>query len=191
MEDIFKILNDAGIEIPEEKKGDLRSKISANYKTIKEFDDKIKAANSATETANKTIDELKAEIAKNSGDLATANKLIDDYKAADADRAKKAEEEKATSAFRARFSKVKPTDKEFFNDATENWVFDEFRKAATDEANAGRSDAEVYEAVTKDKEIYKAKNAFKTPGVKNQTHQTSEEAFLADKYKDNPFYNGN
>ena len=190
MEDIFKILGDAGIEIPEEKKSDLRSKIAANYKTIKEFDDKIKAATSATETANKTIDDLKAEIAKNSGDLTAANKLIEEYKAADADRAKKAEEEKATSAFRARFAKVKPTDKEFFNDATENWVFDEFRKAATDEANAGKSDAEVFTAVTKDKDIYKVKNGFKTPGAKNQTHQTSDEAFLAEKYKNNPFFHG-
>lgn len=190
MEDIFKILADDGIEIPDDKKSGLRSKIAANYKTIKEFDEKLKSANDATDKANKTIDDLRAELAKNTGDLANANKLIDDYKAADADREKKAEEEKATSAFKARFAKVKPTDKEFFNEATESWVFEEFRKAASEEANAGKGDAEIFNAVTKDKDIYKAKNGFKTPGVKNQTHQTTDEAFLADKYKDNPFFRG-
>ena len=79
MEDIFKILADEGIEIPDEKKNGLRSKIAANYKTIKEFEDKIKSANDATETANKTIDDLRAELAKNTGDLANANKLIEAF----------------------------------------------------------------------------------------------------------------
>jgi len=190
MEDIFKIFADEGIEIPEDKKNNLRSKITKNYKTINEFNDKIKAATEAAETANKTIDDLKAEIAKNTGDLAAANKLIDDYKAADTAREEKAKAEKVTAEYKERFGKVKPADKEFFNEATENWVFEQFRSALSEKDNAGKSDAEVFTAVTKDKDIYKAKNGFRTPPVNNQKHQTTDEAFLAEKYKGNPFFHG-
>lgn len=188
MEDIFKILADNGVEVPDDKKDDLRKKIAKNYKSITEFNDKIKEANDAREEAENTLNEYKEAAEKSNGDLSKANEIIENYKKADEEREQKQKEAEANAKLKDRFVKVKPEDKQFFNEATENWLFEEFKKALNDEANADKSDADVYNSISKDKDIYKAKNEFRTPGSNKQTHQTSDDAFLAEKYKNNPFF---
>lgn len=56
MENIVKILEGLGIEIPEEKKEELNKKVSENYKTIAEYEKKVAKMDSELERANERAD---------------------------------------------------------------------------------------------------------------------------------------
>ena len=82
MKNIFDILKENGIEIPEEKKETLRKSIHENYKTINEFENKIN-------TANETIKGLKAEIEtlQTSGvDVEELQRKLTEYENAETER---------------------------------------------------------------------------------------------------------
>lgn len=69
MENITEILASLGIEIPEDKKQDLATRVAANYKTVAEFDKKINKATEDAENLSKQLD--------------TAQKTIDAFNGAD------------------------------------------------------------------------------------------------------------
>lgn len=106
------------------------------------------------DTEVKTRQELETEIQKLKGSAADADDLnkkiadlqkeIDDRKAADEQAVK-------DKAMADRFGAA-IGDKKFLNDFTQKGVLDEFKAALADKANTGKSDADVFAAIIKDRE---------------------------------------
>lgn len=152
MKDLFTILTENEIEVPEEKKTAVKKAVEENYKTINEFNKKVEKLT----TAEETIKDLNEKIGKIEADGTAIDELkqkVADYEKAENDRKDAEEKAKKTAALRGRFDGLKG-DKKYLNEGTENWIFGEFEKALSDEANTGKSDSEIYEAITKDKNIY-------------------------------------
>ena len=119
------------------------------YVDKEKLDKKIEELNAA----NDTIKQLQ----KDGVDIEEMKQTIAEYEAKEQ---KRADDEKAANELKAlkeRFTPLKG-DRTFLNEGTESWIFGEFKNALTLDENKGKSDAEIYEAVTRDKNIYENPN---------------------------------
>lgn len=119
-----------------------------------------KKTNELTEAQN-TITKLNGEIETlktNGTDVEKLKQTIADYEAKEQKRADDEKAFKENEALKARFSPLKG-DKKYLNEGTESWIFSEFRNALSLEENKGKSDADIYAAITKDKNIYENPNS--------------------------------
>lgn len=187
MKNIFEILTENGIEIPEEKKDTIKRSVFENYKTVKEFETQKNKLDTATETINGLQTEI--ETLKTSGaDVEELQKRLTEYENAETERRNREAEEAKTAALKSRFSPLKG-EKIFLNEGTENWIFSEFVKALDEEKYKGKGDTEIYEEITKDKNIYTNPNSsFKTPPVGSCSQDSGDESYLQSYYKGNPFF---
>jgi hypothetical protein len=156
MKDLFTILTENEIEVPEEKKTAVKKAVEENYKTINEFNKKVEKLT----TAEETIKDLNDKIGKIEADGTAIDELkqkVADYEKAEADRKDAEEKAKKTAALRKRFDGLKG-DKEYVGGGDDGYIakgiFGEFCDALSDEANQGKSDSEVYEAIIKDRPIF-------------------------------------
>lgn len=122
------------------------------------------------ENANKKLGEYETEIGnlrESLGDAEELQKKIDGLQA-DIDARKRADETAAAEkALKGRFDTVCGEAK-FLNDFTRSGLYGEFKTALSDEANTGKSDKDIYEAITKDKEnIFMPEDGL--PGVVSST----------------------
>ena len=127
-----------------------------------------KKTNELTEAQN-TITKLNGEIETlkaNGADVKQLKQTIADYEAKEQKRTADEAAAKELEALKARFSPLKG-DKVFLNEGTEKWMFEEFEKAIALEENKGKSDADIYEAIAKDKNIYENPNKIVTPPTRN------------------------
>lgn len=113
----------------------------------------LKAAQDALATANATI----AEMEKNKGDVAALQKQIDDYKAADEARKQAEQAAQARQQLLSRMDAVM-NGRQFIVDELRDLVADRFQEAINDRANVGRSDADVFEALVRDKGYFRSQN---------------------------------
>lgn len=113
----------------------------------------LKAAQAALDKANAAI----AELEKSKGDTAALQKQIDEYRAADEARK---EAEKAAQARQALLKRMDSVlgDRKLIHERMRDLIADDFGKALSDPANQGKSDADVFEAVTRDKGYFKSQN---------------------------------
>jgi len=161
MKDFIEILKTNGIEVPDEAKEAIRKEHSENYKANAEFDKKVKRLEEQLQSANDTIADLKAK-ADNAEEL---NKRIAEYEQADKDRQEAEKKAKETQARKSRFDVLKG-ERKYLNEGTESWIFSEFEKALADDKNAGKSDSEIFEDITKDKTIFVSENQrFENPSA--------------------------
>ena len=159
MRDILEILKDVGVAIEESKHKDIRKAVSEHYKTINEFNNTVNDLNGQLTNANNTITDLKGKL--EDAEKVDVKGLQDRLKAfEDAENTRKQNEAKAKEleALKARFDPLRK-DNKFLNEGTEKWMFDEFTKALALEENKGKSDADIYEAIAKDKNIYENPNS--------------------------------
>lgn len=108
----------------------------------------------------------------------------------DAENTRKQNEDKAKEleALKARFNPLRK-DNKFLNEGTEKWMFDEFTKALALDENKGKSDADIYEAIAKDKNIYENPNQLlRSPQVGGTNSPKGDKAYMDEFYKGNPFY---
>lgn len=150
MKDIYTILGEFEITIPEDKKTAFDTAVRENYKTVSEHEKVVRARDdykSQLDTANNTISELE----KNKGDTAALQAEIDTYKQEKADREKAEQEAAKDAGFKARFEKLHG-ERTYTNDFTKNGVFAEFKDALGKPENEGKSDAEIFTALTKDRD---------------------------------------
>jgi len=189
MKDIFEILKDNGIEVEESKHKDIRRAVSEHYKTIDEFNNKVGSLNGQLTTANDTITDLKGKL--EDAEKVDVKGLQDRLKAfEDAENTRKQNETKAQEleALKARFNPLRK-DKNFINEGTEKWMFEEFTKALALEENKGKSDTDIYEAIAKDKNIYENPNqVYRSPQVGGSNSPKGDKAYMDEFYKGNPFY---
>lgn len=159
---------------------------------------KMKTAKETAEADLKTAKETIQNLERNKQDTDALQKTIDDYKAADIKR-QEAEKEASAKADRlGRFDKAHAEaakGRKWLNEYTKNGIFAEFEKALTDEANKGKSDVQIYNALVNDDKGVKA-GLFEAqvggfgrmPGMGADPGST--QAYVNAKYKNNPFLNG-
>ena len=119
MKDIFEILKDIGIEVPEEQHKDLRRSLNENYIVINEHEKKLEKVNNQLSTANDTITDLKAQLEDATKvDVKALQDKIKEFEDAEADRIQKENAAKELEALKSRFAPLKG-DKKFLNEGTE------------------------------------------------------------------------
>lgn len=84
MENIFKIMKDFGIEMPEDKKKDFEKSVLENYKTVNDYNRQVESLNQANETIKANDDAMKDMQTKLDAfkdvDVTELNKTIEDLK---------------------------------------------------------------------------------------------------------------
>ncbi len=167
------------------------AKIFAEHgKDIKIAQDKAAALQTQLDEANKRIAEMGETIKGASGKdqtISALNEKIKAFEAAEEARKAAAAEAEKIKGIKARFDPLRG-DKQFLNEGTEAWIFGAFKDALNDPANAGKSDAEIYAAIVKDKNIYEVPHrAFTTPKVDRKTGNSQDDYYTA-KYGKSPFF---
>lgn len=150
MKDIHTLLGEIGITVPEDKKTAFDTAVRENYKTVSEHDKVVTARDnfkSQLDTANNTISELN----KNKGDVDALQKKIDEYEQEKTNRENAEKEAQKDAAYMARFDKLHG-DRKYTNDFTKNGVFAEFKEALGKPENEGKSDADIFASLTKDRD---------------------------------------
>ncbi len=90
MKDIFEILKDLGITVPEDQHKDLRRSLNENYIVIDEHKNKLEKVNGQLATANETITDLKTQLEDASKvDVKALQDKIKEFEDAEADRVQK------------------------------------------------------------------------------------------------------
>ena len=133
MKDIFEILKDLGITVPEDQHKDLRRSLNENYIVIDEHKNKLEKVNNQLTTANDTITDLKSQLEDATKvDVKALQDKIKEFEDAEADRVQKENAAKELEALKVRFAPLSGENK-FLNEGTENWMFEEFKKAIMDQ----------------------------------------------------------
>lgn len=160
------------------------SKVQAESgKDVQREKDKAAEIQKKLDEANTQIGTLNETIKGSEGNEKALKDLTDKvaaYEKAEAER--KAAEEAAAqkAALKARFDPLKG-ENSYLNEGTENWIFGEFEKAIADKNNAGKSDAELYAALVRDKNVFTSPQKFKTPpagGGRKEEEDGVMKAFL-------------
>ena len=130
----------------------------------------LDAANDALKKANDAINDLK----NSAEDAEKLKQRIADYEKADADRqqAEKAAAERAE--LEERFGAVSG-DRQYIHDMVREGVLTDFGKALADKANRGKSDAEIFEAITRDKGFFASQNPPAGMGPMNNIQQSESD----------------
>lgn len=106
----------------------------------------LDAANAALAKARETISGLEAA----KGDMEGMKKQIEAYQAAEEQRKQEAKKREARAELEERFGAVSG-DRKYIHDMVREGVMRDFDAALKDRANRGKSDSEIFEALTKDK----------------------------------------
>jgi DNA repair exonuclease SbcCD ATPase subunit len=142
------------------------SKIQAESgKDVQKEKDKATAIQTKLDEANEQIKALNETIKGSEGDaqkLKDLQEKVQGYEKAEADRKKAEEEATKEAGIRARFDGLKGENK-YLNEGTETWILNEFKKALESKDNAGKSDADIYAAVIKDKNVFAGKQKLTIP----------------------------
>ena len=165
---------------------DINSKDIGKHKTAAE------TASADLKKAKDTIEELE----KNAKDAAALQKTIDDYKAADEKRQADAKAAAERTERLSRFDKAHgeaSKDRKWLNDFTRDGIFAQFEKALTDDANKGKSDVQIYTSLVNDEKgvkpgLFEAQVSGGMSGMGN--NPSGDAAWLQNKYKGNPFFEG-
>ncbi len=132
----------------------LKKILDINSSDIGKVKGNLETAEAELKTAQNKIGEYETkigELEKNLGDAEELKKKIDTLQA-DIDARKQADEKaEAEKNLKNRFDSVCGETK-FLNDFTKAGVFGEFKTALEDDANKSKSDKEIYDSITKDRE---------------------------------------
>lgn len=156
MQNYEQILQELGIEVPEDKKSDLKKKMDENYRTKSDYDkvvqkrDEYKTSLDDVQTKldgfkDVDVDDLKAQIA-------TLTTQLNDEKTARAADARKVELEKTVNEFLASTDDKGEKLYEFLNDITENHYREELTKALDSDSAKGKSIADIFKGMIVDKD---------------------------------------
>ena len=119
----------------------------------KRYQDELSEARAALEKANAAIEELKAS----AGDAEKLRERIAEYEQAEAER-RAAEKQAAEQAeIEERFNAVSG-DQKYIHDLVRRGVMADFGAAIKEKANRGKSDREVFDALTRDKGYFASQN---------------------------------
>ena len=155
--EIANILN--GVELTDAQVKALLDVNSADItKALNKQKEELANANEALKKAQETIATLEA----NKADVDALQKQLDQYKQAEAERAEAEKQAREEAELEARFSAV-VGDKKFIHDMVREGVKRDFGAALKDKQYLGKGDAEIFAALTKDKDYFASQNPAGNP----------------------------
>ena len=84
MKDIFEIMKEFGIEVPEDRQKDFEKKVLENYKTVSDYDvqaKKLEAAEGKVQTLTDSLGKFKdVDVDRLNGDIEKLRKKLEDKK---------------------------------------------------------------------------------------------------------------
>ena len=177
---------------PEATDEQISGLLDINSKDIGKHKKAAEDAGAELKTAKETISNLE----KNAKDAAALQKTIDDYKAADEKRQAEAKAAAERTERLGRFDKAHAEaskDRKWLNDFTRDGIFAQFEKALADDANKGKSDVQIYNSLINDEKgvkpgLFEAQVNGSMGGMGG--NPSGDAAWLQQKYKGNPFFQG-
>lgn len=155
MQNYEQILQELGIEVPEDKKSDLKKKMDENYRTKTDYDKVVQKRDeykTSLDNVQSKLDGFKdIDVDDLKGQVATLTAQLNDEKAARAADARKVELEKTVNDFLASVDDKGAKLYEFLNDITANYYKDELTKALDSDSAKGKSIADIFKGLITDK----------------------------------------
>ena len=155
MQNYEQILQELGIEVPEDKKSDLKKKMDENYRTKTDYDKVVQKRDeykASLDDVQSKLDGFKdIDVDNLKGQVATLTAQLNDEKAARAADARKVELEKTVNDFLASVDDKGAKLYEFLNDITANYYKDELTKALDSDSAKGKSIADIFKGLITDK----------------------------------------
>lgn len=173
MKNILTILSDVGVQVEESLHETVLKAVAKEYKTIAEVEKK----NNRIAELEKQNGELSEQIKAFEGDRETLENLkkqVADFEATEKTRKEEQEAAELEAKMRGRFEGLNGENK-YINEYTEKAVFEDFKKAISDAANAGKSDKDIYSELVKDKNIYQNPNTVVVPPAGGSSKSAEDE----------------
>lgn len=156
MQNYEQILSELGIEVPEDKKADLKKKMNENYRTKTDYDgvvakrDEYKAS---LEDVQGKLDGFKdVDVADLKGQIATLTTQLADEKAARAQDAQRVETEKNVNAFLSAVGEDGNKKYEFINGITEDFYRGKLLEELSKDSAKGKSIGDIFTALITDED---------------------------------------
>lgn len=184
MQNYEAILSELEIEIPEDKKADLKKKMEENYSTKEDYDQAVKKRDEYKTSLEQVqgkldgfkdvdVDDLKGQIQKLTTDLA-------DEKKARAEDARKVEVEKTVNAFLSSTDEKGERQYHFLNDITENHFRDALMAELDKDSAKGKSISDIFKGMVTDAD------GKQKPGIFVDKAQANSARFTAPAGKSKP-----
>nr|DAQ49840.1 MAG TPA: minor structural protein [Caudoviricetes sp.] len=156
MQNYEQILQEIGIEIPEDKKTDLKQKMDENYRTKSDYDkvvqkrDEYKTSLDGVQTKLDGFKDIDVDDLK--GQIATLTTELANEKTARAADARKVEVEKTVNEFLSSTDENGKKKYEFLNDITENHYRDTLTAELDKDSAKGKSISDIFNWMITDAE---------------------------------------
>lgn len=170
MQNYEQILQELGIEVPEDKKSDLKKKMDENYRTKSDYDkavqkrDEYKTSLDDVQTKLDGFKDIDVDDLK--GQIDTLTTQLNDEKAARAADARKVELEKMVNGFLSETDDKGERVYEFTNPITENYYREQLLKELDSDSAKGKSISDIFKSLITDE------NGNQTPNILVDKQQT-------------------
>ncbi len=148
MQNYEQILSELGIEVPDDKKADLKKKMDENYRTKSDYDNVVKKRDEYKESlgvVEKKLDEFKdVDVADLKGKIDTLTTQLNDERAARAQDAQRAETEKSVNTFLSSLDENGNKKYEFINDITAEFYRGKLLEELSKDSAKGKSISDIF-----------------------------------------------
>ena len=156
MQNYEQILSELGIEVPEDKKADLKKKMNENYRTKTDYDGVVAKRDEykvSLDTVQGKLDGFKdVDVADLKGQIATLTTQLADEKAARAQDAQRVETEKNVNAFLSAVGEDGNKKYEFINGITEDFYRGKLLEELSKDSAKGKSIGDIFTALITDED---------------------------------------
>lgn len=184
MENYEQILKDLGVEIPEDKKADLKKKMEENYSTKEDYDKAVEKRDeykTSLEQVQEKLDGFKdVDVDDLKGQIQTLTSELTDEKKARAEDACKVEVEKTVNAFLSSTDEKGERQYHFLNDITENHFRDALMAELDKDSAKGKSIGDIFKGMVTDAD------GKQKPGIFVDKAQANSARFTAPAGKSKP-----
>ena len=184
MENYEQIRKDLGVEIPEDKKADLKKKMEENYSTKEDYDKAVEKRDeykTSLEQVQEKLDGFKdVDVDDLKGQIQTLTSELADEKKARAEDACKVEVEKTVNAFLSSTDEKGERQYHFLNDITENHFRDALMAELDKDSAKGKSIGDIFKGMVTDAD------GKQKPGIFVDKAQANSARFTAPAGKSKP-----
>ena len=163
MQNYEQILQELGIEVPEDKKSDLKKKMDDNYRTKSDYDKAVQKRDeykTSLDNVQTKLDGFKdIDVDDLKGQITTLTTQLNDEKTARAADARKVELEKMVNGFLSETDDKGERVYEFTNPITENYYREQLLKELDSDSAKGKSISDIFKSLITDE------NGNQTPNI--------------------------
>lgn len=177
MQNYEQILAELGIEVPEEKKADLKKKMNENYKTKAEYDKVVEKRDEYKESLDDVQTKLDGfkdvDVSDLKGQIATLTTQLNDEKSARAKDAARVEWEKTINTFLSSTDDKGEKMYDFLNEITESHYRNALMEELEKDSAKGKSIESIFKSMITDAEGKQKEGIFKNKAEENRARFTT------------------